>query len=53
MCDLALNPRLRAEMADAATKKARKEFDQQRCIDLTLTVYEQLLATRSRAGLAA
>ena len=33
-------------MGAAARVKARREFDQQRVIDLTLSVYERLLGTR-------
>jgi glycosyltransferase involved in cell wall biosynthesis/ribosomal protein S18 acetylase RimI-like enzyme len=40
-------PRRRA-MGEAARAKARREFDQQRQIDLTLAVYERLLARRGR-----
>jgi glycosyltransferase involved in cell wall biosynthesis len=36
----------RLRMGAAARVKARREFDQQRVIDLTLSVYERLLGTR-------
>jgi glycosyltransferase involved in cell wall biosynthesis len=38
------DPTRRAAMAVAARDKARREFDQQRCIDITLATYERLLA---------
>jgi len=40
---LVLDPELRARMGAKAREKARKEFDQQRCIDITLATYERLL----------
>jgi glycosyltransferase involved in cell wall biosynthesis len=45
---LASDPVARRRMGSAARRKALDCFDQQRCIDLTLTTYERLLA---RAGL--
>jgi glycosyltransferase involved in cell wall biosynthesis len=42
---LASDPAARAPMADAARAKATREFDQQRVIDITLGVYEELLAS--------
>jgi glycosyltransferase involved in cell wall biosynthesis len=36
----------RARYGEAARAKARREFDQQRCIDITLGVYTELLARR-------
>jgi glycosyltransferase involved in cell wall biosynthesis len=47
---LAADPSERQRMGAAARQKARECFDQQRCVDLTLTTYERLLA---RVGLAA
>jgi glycosyltransferase involved in cell wall biosynthesis len=46
---LAADANERRRFGAAAREKALKEFDQQRCIDLTLATYERLL---SRAGLA-
>jgi glycosyltransferase involved in cell wall biosynthesis len=53
IADLADDPVLRKQMGIAAREKAVKEFDQHRCIDLTLGVYDELLARRSRTGAAA
>jgi glycosyltransferase involved in cell wall biosynthesis len=39
-------PELRETMGKAAAAKAASEFDQQRCIDITLETYEQLSARR-------
>jgi glycosyltransferase involved in cell wall biosynthesis len=41
---LALDPERRQRMGTAGRNKALREFDQQRCIDLTLSVYRRLLA---------
>lgn len=43
---LAADPTLRAQMGRASTSKARREFDQQTVIDITLDVYQKLLARR-------
>jgi glycosyltransferase involved in cell wall biosynthesis len=51
--DLAETPHLLAKMGSAAREKARKEFDQQRCIDITLGVYEKLLGRSAPAEFAA
>jgi glycosyltransferase involved in cell wall biosynthesis/ribosomal protein S18 acetylase RimI-like enzyme len=45
---LAVDPGQRRRMGMAGRNKALQEFDQQRCIDLTLSVYHRLLA---RAGM--
>lgn len=37
---------LRARMGAASLDRARREFDQQRCIDITLATYERLLTAR-------
>ena len=42
--ELASAPETRREMAEKARAKAVREFDQQRVIDITLGVYEELLA---------
>lgn len=47
---LALDPDRRRTMGEAAVVKARREFDQQRVIDVTLDVYERLLARRDPNG---
>jgi glycosyltransferase involved in cell wall biosynthesis len=47
---LAADPAERQRMGAAARHKGKECFDQQRCVDLTLTTYKRLLA---RAGLAA
>jgi glycosyltransferase involved in cell wall biosynthesis len=39
---LACDPDLRARMGDAGRAKARRDFDQQRCIDITLATYRRL-----------
>jgi len=41
--ELAADPALRGRMGDAGREKALREFDQQRVIDITLGVYEELL----------
>ena len=41
---LAGDPERRVRMGVAGREKALREFDQQRCIDLTLSVYRQLIA---------
>jgi glycosyltransferase involved in cell wall biosynthesis len=41
---LAIDPERRRRMGTAGRNKALREFDQQRCIDLTLSVYRRLLA---------
>jgi glycosyltransferase involved in cell wall biosynthesis len=43
-------PELRETMGKAAAAKAVSEFDQQRCIDITLATYEQLLARQQRGS---
>jgi glycosyltransferase involved in cell wall biosynthesis len=43
----------RSLMAAAGREKARKEFDDRRCIDVTLAVYERLLQARAHTALAA
>ena len=50
MARLASDPVERRRLGSAARRKALDCFDQRRCIDLTLTTYERLLA---RAGLPA
>jgi glycosyltransferase involved in cell wall biosynthesis len=45
---LALDPSRRRRMGEAGRRKALRDFDQQRCIDLTLATYCRLLA---RAGI--
>jgi glycosyltransferase involved in cell wall biosynthesis len=44
---LASDPGRRKAMADAAQRKAQREFDQQRVIDITLAVYRARLAATS------
>jgi glycosyltransferase involved in cell wall biosynthesis len=39
---LATDAALRARMGDAGRAKARRDFDQQRCIDITLAAYAEL-----------
>ena len=41
---LAVDPERRVRMGAAGREKALREFDQQRCIDLTLSVYRELIA---------
>jgi glycosyltransferase involved in cell wall biosynthesis len=45
---LAVDPERRVRMGVAGREKALREFDQQRCIDVTLAVYRRLIA---RSGL--
>jgi glycosyltransferase involved in cell wall biosynthesis len=47
---LVADPAERQRLGSAARQKALQSFDQRRCVDLTLTTYERLLA---HAGLAA
>jgi glycosyltransferase involved in cell wall biosynthesis len=47
---LVTDPAERQRLGSAARQNALQSFDQRRCVDLTLTTYERLLA---RAGLAA
>jgi glycosyltransferase involved in cell wall biosynthesis len=44
--ELAADDALRAALSEGARAKARKEFDQRRCIDVTLDAYESLLGGR-------
>jgi glycosyltransferase involved in cell wall biosynthesis len=46
---MALDPKRRREMGEAARHKAKAEFDQQRVIDTTLATYRALEARRGRA----
>jgi len=45
---VARDPLLRRQMGSASMDKARREFDQQRVIDITLEVYDQLLTARNK-----
>ena len=45
---LARDASLRQRMGRAAVEKAKREFDQQRVIDITLAVYDRLLAARNQ-----
>jgi glycosyltransferase involved in cell wall biosynthesis len=47
---MAASPSMRTEMSRAALAKARREFDQARVIDTTLSVYSRLLEGRARAA---
>jgi len=38
----------RRRFGDASAERARQEFDQQRCIDITLATYDRLLTARGR-----
>jgi glycosyltransferase involved in cell wall biosynthesis len=51
VAEIATDDALRREMGNAARAKAVADFDEQRCIDLTLDVYGSLLE-RNRAGVA-
>jgi glycosyltransferase involved in cell wall biosynthesis len=53
IADLALSARERQAMGEAGREKARKNFDQRHCIDLTLAVYEDLLRRDRVTGAAA
>jgi glycosyltransferase involved in cell wall biosynthesis len=44
---LAADPVRRRTFGKAAREKARREFDQQRCIDITLETYRRLMKERS------
>jgi hypothetical protein len=39
-------------MAVAAREKAEREFDQRRCIDITLDTYQSLLGTQTQGAAA-
>ena len=52
VAEIATDDSRRREMGIAARAKAVTDFDEQRCIDLTLDVYGSLLE-RTRAGAAA
>jgi glycosyltransferase involved in cell wall biosynthesis len=43
---LATDAPMRARMGEAGVAKARREFDQQRVIDITLSTYDEVLARR-------
>jgi glycosyltransferase involved in cell wall biosynthesis len=47
---LACDPDLRRRMGAAAYAKARREFDERRCIEITLDTYRRLLAARAPGG---
>jgi glycosyltransferase involved in cell wall biosynthesis len=47
---LAASPDVRSRMSAAALAKARREFDQTRVIDTTLSVYSRLLGVRAGAA---
>jgi glycosyltransferase involved in cell wall biosynthesis len=49
---LALDPDLRARMGSAAIAKARREFDQNAAIDVTLEAYRRLLSARGLKAVA-
>jgi glycosyltransferase involved in cell wall biosynthesis len=53
LADLASNEYLRHKMGVAGREKAASDFDQQRCIDITLGVYDKLLGRRSDVEFAA
>jgi hypothetical protein len=46
---LAADPTERRRLGAAARRKALEDFDQRRCIDITLATYDRLL---TRAGVA-
>jgi glycosyltransferase involved in cell wall biosynthesis len=50
---LAVDPERRAAMGEAGREKAITDFDQRRCIDLTLAVYERLAGKAARVAVAA
>jgi glycosyltransferase involved in cell wall biosynthesis len=50
--DLANDDRVRRTMGLAARAKAEKEFDQTRCIDITLSTYESLLGRQPQGAAA-
>ncbi len=47
--DLADAPELRHRLGAAGRKKAEREFDDRRCVEITLETYRRLLAARSSA----
>jgi glycosyltransferase involved in cell wall biosynthesis len=50
---LAHDPVRRRAMAAAASEKARREFDQERCVVLTVSTYRRLLARTGRVAVPA
>jgi glycosyltransferase involved in cell wall biosynthesis len=52
IAELANDPASRAAMAVAAREKAEKDFDQRRCIDITLGTYESLLGRQTEGAAA-
>jgi glycosyltransferase involved in cell wall biosynthesis len=50
VAQLAGDPQLRARMSVAARERAGRLFDQQRCVDTTLSVYQRLLHQRGIAA---
>jgi len=53
LADLASNEYLRTKMGAAGREKAASDFDQRRCIDITLGVYDELLGRAPGAKAAA
>jgi len=49
---LAADPAARRAMAGAARAKAERDFDQRRCVDITLTTYESLLGRPMQSAAA-
>lgn len=47
---LAASPTMRSDMSVSARAKARRQFDQARVIDTTLSIYARLLEGRSGAA---
>jgi glycosyltransferase involved in cell wall biosynthesis len=52
IASLANDPAARRAMAVAAREKAEAEFDERRCIDITLETYESLLGRRAEGAAA-
>ena len=45
---LVADSELRRSWGEASLERAQREFDQQRCIDITLATYDRLLTARGR-----
>ncbi len=50
IAELAHSPELRARWGSAARAKARREFDDRRCVQITLDAYRRLLEQRTHAA---
>jgi glycosyltransferase involved in cell wall biosynthesis len=47
IAELASSPELRSRFGAAGREKARREFDDRRCVEITLETYRRLLSERA------